>query len=187
MIQSLINQNIWWQDKRLISHDPKIRELQSGGLVWRPAVLDEFDLDRFAVYSLRGPRQVGKTTAVKLLIQELLERPGVAKEQVMYFSCDTIDAYKELIELLETYLAHLKKLGLHNKRLAIFLDEITSVKDWQRGIKHLVDTGALEKACVVLTGSNAADLRRAVERLPGRRGGVKTPDKIGRASCRERV
>lgn len=41
-----------------------------------------------------------------------------------------------------------------------------------------MDTGSLEKACVVLTGSNAADLRRGVERLPGRRGGIKAPDKI---------
>lgn len=178
MLQNILNQNIWWQDKGLISHDPHIRRLNESKFKWRPAVLDEFDLNQFAVYSLRGPRQVGKTTAVKILIRELLAAPDISKEQVMYYSCDTIDTHKELVELLETYLSYAQKLNLRDKRSYIFLDEITSVKDWQKGIKHLVDMGALTNAGMILTGSNATDLRRGVERLPGRRGRIKSPDKI---------
>lgn len=121
MIGRMVNQNIWWQDKRLISHDPKIRELNAQRFRWRPPVLEEFELDRFAVYTLRGPRQVGKTTALKILINDLLQNEGVLKEQVMYYTCDNIDDYKELIELLETYLDYIKKLNLGKKRLYIFL------------------------------------------------------------------
>ena len=178
MISQILNQNIWWQDKSLISHDPKIREMNAQRFRWRPPVLEELDLDHFAVYTIRGPRQVGKTTALKILIRDLLEDERVLKEQVMYYTCDNIDDYKELIELLETYLDHIKKLNLGKKRLYIFLDEVTSVRDWQKGIKYLIDTGRFSQACMVLTGSNAADLRKGVERLPGRRGKVKSPDKI---------
>ena len=74
MINRIINQNIWWQDKSLISHDPKIRELNAQRFKWRPRLLEEFDLDHFAIYTLRGPRQVGKTTALKILIHDL--QPG---------------------------------------------------------------------------------------------------------------
>lgn len=178
MINRIINQNIWWQDKSLINHDPKIREMNAQKFRWRPRVLEELDLGRFAIYTLRGPRQVGKTTAIKILINDLLQDKGILKEQVMYYSCDNIDDYKELIELLETYLDHIRKLNLHKKKLYIFLDEVTSVRDWQRGIKYLVDAGKLSQAGMVLTGSNAADLRKGMERLPGRRGKTGRPDKI---------
>ncbi|MBI4746439.1 MAG: ATP-binding protein [Deltaproteobacteria bacterium] len=178
MIQQIINQNIWWQEKGLIAHDPKIRELNAQRFKWRPAVLDEFDVRQFAVYTLRGPRQVGKTTALKILIEELLSNRKIAKEQVMYYSCDNIDDYKELITLIETYLEHLKKLNMQDRKLYVFVDEVTSVKDWQKGIKHLVDQGRLSNATVILTGSNAADLRRGIERLPGRRGKVESPDRV---------
>src|SRR3990172_6461681 len=178
MINQILNQNIWWQDKRLIRHDQKIREMNAQRFKWRPRVLEEFDLDHFAIYTLRGPRQVGKTTALKILINDLLKKERVLKEQVMYYSCDNIDDYKELIELLETYLDYIRKLNLQKKRLYIFLDEVTSVRDWQKGIKYLVDAGKLSQAGMVLTGSNAADLRKGMERLPGRRGKTGGPDKI---------
>lgn len=178
MINQLFNQNIWWQDRALISHDPKIRDFNTQKLQWRPSVIDELDLSRFAVYTLRGPRQVGKTTALKLIIQTLLRETKIRPEQVMYYSCDNLDTYKDFIGLLETYLDHISKLNLPEERLYIFLDEVTSVRDWQRGIKHLVDAGRLSKAALVLTGSNASDLRKGVERLPGRRGKIAHPDRI---------
>ncbi len=178
MINQIFNQNIWWQDKGLIGHDPKIKEYNSQKFKWRPAIIAETELRQFAVYTLRGPRQVGKTTALKLLIRDILENKAIQKEQVMYYSCDNLDNHKELIELIETYLDHIRKLNLHKQRLFIFLDEITSVMDWQKGIKHLVDNGRLSTAGMVLTGSNASDLRRGAERLPGRRGSISNPDRV---------
>jgi len=178
MINQIINQNPWWRDKSLISHDPKIRELESQSLRWRPEMLSEFDLAVSGIYTLRGPRQIGKTTTVKLLIRDLLLDDTIAKEQVMYYSCDNIDIRQELVELMEAYFGHLRTLGLSEGRQFIFIDEITSIRDWQRGIKHLADMGMLERAFVILTGSSATDLRRGAERLPGRRGDIATPDKV---------
>ena len=52
----------------------------------------------------------------------------------------------------------------------LFLDEVTAVADWQLGLKRLLDAGELRDVLVVTTGSRATDLRRGVERLPGRKG-----------------
>ncbi len=52
----------------------------------------------------------------------------------------------------------------------LFLDEVTAVREWERGLKRLLDAGELRDVLVVTTGSKAADLRRGVERLPGRKG-----------------
>jgi predicted AAA+ superfamily ATPase len=179
MIQEIINQNIWWQDRELIRRDPKIADLEGQKFRWRPRVLDEFDLTGApALYTLRGPRQVGKTTALKILIRDLLRDPATAKEQAMYYTCDNIDTHQQLAELVETYLDHVARLNLSGRTLYLFLDEITSVPDWQRGMKHLADLGRLQNTVVILTGSSARDLRQGAERLPGRRGAIANPDKI---------
>jgi hypothetical protein len=52
----------------------------------------------------------------------------------------------------------------------IFLDEVTSVPHWQRGIKVAWDQGLTRADFLLLTGSSAHDLRSGAEQLPGRRG-----------------
>jgi predicted AAA+ superfamily ATPase len=52
----------------------------------------------------------------------------------------------------------------------LFIDEITAVADWERGLKRALDRGWLRAVLVVTTGSRATDLRRGSERLPGRKG-----------------
>ena len=178
MINHLINQNIWWQSKSLIANDPKIREFSRQGIQWEPALMDQFDLSTFHIYTLRGPRQVGKTTMLKLMIKKLLDNPQISKKQVLYYSSDNIDSYKEIIELLETYFGFINGLPNPPERAFIFLDEITGIKQWQRGIKYLVDTGVLENTAIILSGSSASDLRTGIERLPGRRGSGTNLDKI---------
>lgn len=178
MINLILNQNPWWRDKELISHDPKIRELARRPFCFRPELLDEFNMQAPAVYTLRGPRQIGKTTALKILIRDLLQRADIAKEQVLYYSCDNLDTRHELADLLDAYFQHLLLLGLSDKPIFIFIDEITVIKEWQRTIKHFADQGSLERAVVILTGSSATDLRHGAERLPGRRGAIANPDKV---------
>jgi predicted AAA+ superfamily ATPase len=58
----------------------------------------------------------------------------------------------------------------HRKVRRLFIDEITAIPDWQRSLKRLADGGELRDVLVVTTGSRALDLRRATERLPGRKG-----------------
>lgn len=42
----------------------------------------------------------------------------------------------------------------------LFIDEITAVADWERGLKRVIDRGELRSVLVVTTGSRATDLRR---------------------------
>lgn len=61
------------------------------------------------------------------------------------------------------------------ERTYIFLDEITSVDNWQKAIKFLIDTSQLKHCTLLATGSQASSILRAAERLPGRRGYVDGP------------
>ncbi len=51
---------------------------------------------------IMGPRQSGKTTAMKLAIKELIDS-GVDPSAVFYFSCDSLRDKDDLIRLLDEY------------------------------------------------------------------------------------
>lgn len=114
--------------------------------------------------SLRGPRQVGKTTTAKRLISRLIE--GGAR-RVLYLSCDLLAGHEELVAILE------RAKEIHpdpDGPWHIFLDEVSSVRDWQRAIKWAWDQGLTRGDFTLLTGSSARDVRAGTEKLPGRRG-----------------
>ncbi|RTZ97543.1 MAG: ATP-binding protein [Deltaproteobacteria bacterium] len=58
----------------------------------------------------------------------------------------------------------------------IFLDEVTYIRHWDKGIKYLADAGILENVIMILTGSDLAIIKEARMRLPGRRGNANTVD-----------
>ncbi|WP_353844453.1 AAA family ATPase [Thermosipho sp. (in: thermotogales)] len=117
------------------------------------------------MYILKGPRQIGKTTVLKLLIKDLFEK-NVNPSNILYVTLDLISSKNELTQILIDYFSI--KNNIKEKKY-LFLDEISSVNNWQKSIKYLYDTGRLENAFVVLTGSSSYDLKKSSERLPGRR------------------
>ena len=52
----------------------------------------------------------------------------------------------------------------------LLIDEVTYIKDWDKGIKYLADSGIIGKAVVVLTGSDLSFIKEARKRFPGRHG-----------------
>lgn len=166
-IQKLARHHPWWLDKKSIQEDNDLRKKKASRIDWSPRLKFFFKLDEDAIYTLRGPRQVGKTTFVKAMIEELLES-GIQGRRMFYWTCELVSGSKELVSILESYIEWARES--FDDRLFIFLDEISSVKDWQKGIKYLVDTGTLQNCSVLLTGSHSLDIRKASERLPGRRG-----------------
>ena len=72
--------NPWWESPERIESDRSIVEYQESKLQWQPKIREEFKLTQDVVYTLRGPRQVGKTTLIKMIARELL-RDGVAPRQ----------------------------------------------------------------------------------------------------------
>ena len=117
------------------------------------------------IYVVRGARQVGKTTLLKEWICALLGR-SVQGLDIIFLSCESIATFAELQSILATWIESRRD----SLRLYLFLDEVSFVKEWQRAILWCANAGLLRNATVVLTGSNARDLKESSERLPGRRG-----------------
>ena len=167
--------NSWWENPGSIELDRYISAFQQSLIQWRPDILEGFDLNQDAVYTLRGPRQVGKTTLVKVIIRDLLES-GVPPRAIFYYSCDLISDATEVFQIIRQY--HEFSLPLKFKRRYIFLDEISLVTDWQHAVKQVIDLGWGQATTLLLTGSSALDIKRGAERLPGRRGKTIFPDKV---------
>ncbi|MBU4347355.1 ATP-binding protein [Patescibacteria group bacterium] len=163
ILEKMYNQNPWWEDYNAIRRDYHIKELQKNNFVFSN---QDFLKHRFAdgVYIATGPRQIGKTTHLKLLIQRMINSRN--KENFLYFNCDILDSKKDIAELVEKYLRNFRSAG----RKFILLDEITSVKDSILAIKYLIDKGEKSKITYILTGSSAVNIKKTGEFLPGRRG-----------------
>src|SRR3989338_10848211 len=94
-------QNPWWENPNRIQSDPRIKDFLAAQVQWTPRLKKYIYLDKNAVYSIRGPRQVGKTTLIKIIIKELLEKNESIN--IMYFACDLLKDYQALNDLLDTY------------------------------------------------------------------------------------
>lgn len=156
-------QNLWWDDPKAIERDQHLLEIEGKPYKFKPAIIDDVTFKSGDIHIIRGPRQVGKTTTIKLLIKKLLGK-GVKAISVIYISCEAIESFKDLQDVIVECIKDKKE------KLYIFLDEISFVESWQRGILAVANLGLLRNAVVVITGSNARDLKESGERLPGRRG-----------------
>jgi hypothetical protein len=166
-IEALTRQNPWWKDKKLIDADEEYRKWRSYKIKWLPSLLDKVSIQPFSLNFIFGPRQVGKTTLLKLLIKKLLDK-NIEPKQIFYFRCDKLANFKELDEVIKTYLEFRKENGIESS--FIFLDEITFPDEWFRTIKFYIDTGDFKKDVLILTGSLSMYLKKEVELFPGRRG-----------------
>lgn len=154
--------NPWWDDPGAITRDRHIAQFQASAFRWDPAVLLDIPLRSGDLSTLRGPRQVGKTTTLKRMIQRLL---GNGERRVLYYSFDT----EQSNEAIPDVIRRAKGIsGFPAGPWYFFLDEVTSIREWQRGVKYAWDAGLLRDDFVLCTGSSAH--RMSTEQLPGRRG-----------------
>jgi len=166
-LQELFHQNPWWKDKSLIEKDYDIVKWGERKYKWIPKLVDSVELHPFSLHFVLGPRQAGKTTALKLLIQKLLSQ-GHEPKSLFYFNCENVGGFKELSEVLALYREF--KEGNALKNSILFFDEITLPKEWYRAVKFEIDIGKLRNDVVILTGSSSIAVKREVELFPGRRG-----------------
>ena len=159
-------QNKWWKGKEYIKEDKHIRDFSEKKYKFEPEALKSIPLPG-NIYTLRGPRQVGKTTLVKLLIKRLLEK-DVPGKGIFYAGCDAVLNFSELLKLIRSYLEFADSNNVREKY--VFLDEISGIENWQKAIKLLVDTGEAGDVCFYLTGSHTLDIKQGLELLPGRLG-----------------
>ncbi len=162
-IQELKIQNPWW-DKN-IDLDFHLRKLAEKKYVFNPQIISlrELRQETSGIYTLIGPRQIGKTTYLKQIIRELLKQ--YPKSNIFYFSCENVTPEK-LKETILFYMHHIAEPGKH----FIFLDEISLVEGWERVGLELYNKGLLEETIIINSGSSSVNLKKSSEKLPGRKG-----------------
>lgn len=161
----LRRQNPWWaRGSDGVEEDPHLRRLEAAHVRWDPPVLRSFEPRPGDTCTLRGPRQSGKTTTLKRLVARLLE---LGERRILYHSFDLETQPEAIYRVVER--ARILHTGEEGPWY-LFLDEVTSVEDWQVGLKHAWDVGLTREDFVLATGSSAHDVRRGAEQLPGRRG-----------------
>lgn len=143
-------QNPWWRGGSL-AFDPVIERLNQQTLKWRPAVLDELELKSDRIYCLYGFKGVGKTTLLKLIIKKLIEEDKVNSRNVFYYSCYNLDSYEQLNETIKLFL----NSGAERGRRYVFIDEVGLVRNWRKGLDHLLKAGRLKQTTVILSASSA--------------------------------
>jgi predicted AAA+ superfamily ATPase len=154
--------NPWWSKEEDLTY----LEWEKSEIKWIPEIVESISMEPFSLNFIYGPRQVGKTTAVKILIHRLLE--SADSKAVFYYSCDELTDHRELGEVLDTYLSSRDAWGIRNS--FIFLDEVTFVKEWWRAIKSRIDSGRFSGDVITITGSASMELSKQKELFPGRRG-----------------
>lgn len=156
IIEIARDQNRWWADphRRETRRFPQRR----GAFDRLLSYLGEIHGGRAGV--LLGPRQVGKTTLLLQLVDELLDRDWPAANITFFdFSDERLVGQvspRQIVELAPPGVA-----GSHPR--VYLLDEIQNALDWQPWLKSAVDQarrGAQPGVRFVVTGSAATALRK---------------------------
>ncbi len=157
-------QNVWWKGN--INDDFHLRKLRHSKYIYFPRLisLSELEQEQQGIYTLIGPRQIGKTTYLKQIIQKLLETYSATS--LFYFSCEN----KNKDTLREVLLLYLREIAATESKKFIFLDEVSLVEDWELMELELYNKGLLDKVIIINSGSSSLNLKKSSERLPGRKG-----------------
>ncbi|MCI0371084.1 MAG: ATP-binding protein [candidate division NC10 bacterium] len=156
--------NPWWADPELVRPAPPpyrrraIQEIE-GRLRSRGKLIEV----------IRGPRQVGKTTGIRQIIQDLLHG-SVPSHDILFIRFD-LEVLRECPGGLRA-IVHWFADAIMQRKLGsgaepyIFLDEIHKLRRWDEEVKHLGDTFPVR---LVLTGSSSVLVARGGrESLAGR-------------------
>ncbi len=157
-LEFLSIQNPWWtingQAKKSsigFKFDPVIEQYENQTLKWRPTVLDKINLNQDNIYCLYGPKGVGKTTLLKLVIKKLIEQNKVDPNRIFFYSCHNLSSYEQLNEMIKLFL---NSQAEKKERRYIFIDEIAMVKNWRKGMDHLFKAAKLTETTVILSASS---------------------------------
>jgi predicted AAA+ superfamily ATPase len=122
---------------------------------------------------VRGPRQIGKTTAQLQVLSDLLAS-GVDGRSILRVQADELPALTDLKEpilrIADWFEANILGCTLNAAAQAgrptyLFLDEVQNLRDWAPQLKFLVDSSTTQ---VVVTGSSALRIELGRDSLAGR-------------------
>ena len=154
--------NPWWSGEE----DRDMEMFRKLEYQHHPKWLDEISLKPFSVNFVFGLRKTGKTTGIKLLIQDILKKENPFS--VFFFRVDILDNYQDLYQILKEYWKIKKKRRI--KKCYIFLDEVTLLENWWRALKVFIDEYKPMDSVIVLSGSVSMFFHGKTETFGGRKG-----------------
>jgi len=112
-------------------------------------------LDRREIIAIKGPRQAGKTSLLKILKEHLISQRKISAHNIIYITFedrDILDAFsKDPREYVNSYLTQ----DL-NQRIYFLIDEFQYLKDGGQKLKFLYDT--YENIKFIITGSSSLEI-----------------------------
>lgn len=162
----LRNANPWWRGEKLFGVPPIRR--------WAfEVLLRGIERPIAPVTVLRGPRQIGKTTLVTQIVDDLLAK-GVDPRRIFRVQFDDLPELRRLpqpiLDLAQWYADEILERSLNQAahdlgKCILILDEVQNLPDWATQLKHLVD---LQPVTVIVTGSSALRIEAGRDSLAGR-------------------
>jgi len=163
-IQVLRDLNPWWEDPEIVR--PKPPRYRRPTLVSLAARLRR---PKGLIEVIRGPRQVGKTTGIYQIIEDLLAS-GISARDILFIRFD-LEVLREepaaLRNIVRWYAEQVRGRPLERgRRSFLLLDEIHKLRRWDEEVKHVGDTFPVR---MLLTGSSSVLVARGGrESLAGR-------------------
>ena len=166
LLRDLRRMNPWWACDPMPPQPATRRHLVS----W---VRRRLEAEIAPIVVLRGPRQVGKTTAQFQIISDVLGE-GVPARNVLRVQFDELASLRGIQEPIlaiadwferNVTTARFNALAHAGRKAYLFFDEVQNLDGWDAQLKSLVDHAALK---VVVTGSSALRIELGRDSLAGR-------------------
>ena len=127
-------------------------------MIYRPMYVDKIMryTDAPFVKILTGIRRCGKSTILKMIMEELKKR-GVSEEQIVSYRFDSME-YEDMTA--KEMFTELKSRLCENKKTYLFLDEVQEIKHWEKAVNSLASDYDTD---IYVTGSNSRMMSSEIE------------------------
>ncbi len=159
--------NPWWEDKPF----PRLPSLRRHLVT---TIHRKLELNLAPIVVVRGPRQVGKSTAQLQVLRDFLGR-GIDPRRVFRIQCDASPLVESsllqpILRCIDWYEQEILGKSLNqaardDQPAFLFLDEVQVLGNWASQLKSLVDSSTLQ---VLVTGSSAMRIEAGRDSLAGR-------------------
>ena len=166
LLRDLRRMNPWWEGDPMPPQPATRRHLVS----W---IRRRLDAEIAPIVVVRGPRQVGKTTAQFQIIADVLDE-GVPGRNVLRVQFDELASLRgieaPILAIADWFernvsTARFNELARAGRKACLFFDEVQNLDAWDAQLKSLVDNSAVQ---VVVTGSSALRIELGRDSLAGR-------------------
>ena len=166
LLRDVRRMNPWWAGEPMPPQPANRRHL----VTW---IRRRLEAEIAPIVVVRGPRQVGKTTAQFQIIADVLAE-GVPARNVLRVQFDELASLRGVEEPIiaiadwferNVATARFNELAHEGRKAYLFLDEVQNLVGWDAQLKSLVDNAALK---VVVTGSSALRIELGRDSLAGR-------------------